>query len=82
MRVFIDPQVRPIKAGIEAHHRLIPLAGHGATRATAIATLVAAITAWCSGLQRRGELETVLTNNGVRWEPGDGAIEVIAGDSA
>jgi hypothetical protein len=82
MRVFIEPEVRVIRAGIEAKTTQPRLAGHGADNAQAVAILVEAITAWCYSLQRRGELEAALTNIGVRWEPGDGRIEVIAGAQA
>lgn len=76
MRVIVGATLRPIKAGIEARSPLLRLVGHGSDSGTAIECLTRAVTAWCSGLQRRGELEAALRRSGIRWEPIGAELEV------
>jgi hypothetical protein len=76
MRVIVGATLRPIKAGIEARSPLLQLVGHGSDSGTAVESLTRAVRAWCSGLQRRGELEAALRRSGVRWEPIGAELEV------
>ena len=67
MKVFIEAEVRPIRAGIEASARTVALSGHGFSDDDALDSLRRSILAWCSGLHAIGELDRVLDRRGIKW---------------
>jgi len=77
MRVLIGAAFSPIKGGIEARSPLLKMVGHGRDSDSAADSLVRAVKAWCNGLEQRGELDDALRRHGVRWEPGEGSIQVV-----
>lgn len=76
MRVLVAATFTPIRSGIEARSPLLRMVGHGSDSDSAADSLAKAVRAWCVGLIARGELEPVLRESGVRWEPGEGAVTV------
>lgn len=68
MRITIEAEMSPIKGGRAARAPLLCLTGHGFDDTEACAALRRAVTAWCRGLLRVGDLDTVLRRRHITYE--------------
>ena len=66
MRLYVEAELRKIRAGIEAQAKSTGFIGHGLDEEEALESLRRVIYAWCTGLRNVGRLDAALKRRGLK----------------